>query len=114
MKDGQGKLEMNIKELNKICMEIISYTGEGRSLVHEALDLTLIGNFSEARKKLDAGIQLLNVGHRIQFEDLMAKQMQGEEIPFNLLLSHAMDLLMISTSEKDLIERVLSHKEDNI
>ncbi len=105
---------MNIKELNKICMEMISYTGEGRSLVYEAIDLTLRGEYSKARVTLDEGISLLNEGHRIQFEDLMAKQMQGEEIPFSLLLLHAMDLLMISTSEKDLIERVLSYKGENI
>ena len=35
-------------------------------------------------------------------------QAQGEALPFHVLLVHAMDLLMISTSERDIAEKMLS------
>lgn len=101
---------MNIDELSMICMNLISNAGEGRNYIYEALELALAEDYSGAESKIIEAEKYLSEAHRIQFEELMSLQARGEEIPFNLLLLHAMDLLMISISEKDLVYAVIKSK----
>lgn len=43
---------MTLEELNTICMQMISYAGEGRSIVYDAMSELLNNKYEEADKKL--------------------------------------------------------------
>lgn len=103
-------MKMAMEEVSSICMELISDAGEGRALVYEALDATNKADYALALIRLDEAQEMLAEAHRIQFEQLMAPQNNGMEIPFSLLLLHAMDLLMVTTSEHDMLRNVVNAK----
>ena len=91
---------------------MISYAGEGRALTYEALTLCLDGNWKDSLTKIEEAEQHMSEAHCIQFTKLMANQARGEEIPCNMLLLHAMDLLMVATAEKDMLKAVVSSHVD--
>lgn len=101
---------MTLEEASVICMEMISYAGEGRALVYEAINSYVNDNFQQALEKLEEAEKLLSEAHRMQYEKLMAPQCQGEEIPNSILMLHAMDLTLISTSEHDLLRALITAK----
>ncbi|NLE93978.1 MAG: PTS lactose/cellobiose transporter subunit IIA [Chloroflexi bacterium] len=101
---------MDIEELGSICMEMISNAGEGRFYTHEALGKTLEEKFIEASELLIKAEEFLGEAHKIQFEQLMTPQMRGENLPFSMLLLHAMDLLMVSTSEHDMLSMIVNRQ----
>jgi cellobiose-specific phosphotransferase system component IIA len=100
-------MELSLSDLEAICMEMISYTGEGRAMVHEAIEAFCAEDIDSCRQKLAEAEKMLIQAHQIQFNRLLKLQAQGAQIPFHLLLIHAMDLLMISTSEKDVATKML-------
>lgn len=73
---------MTLEELNTICMQMISYAGEGRSIVYDAMSELLNNKYEEADKKLCEAEKILGEAHRLQFEDLMVAQSRSEDIPF--------------------------------
>lgn len=98
-------MAMTIAQLESSCMEMIALAGEGRAKVFEALDALLAGDRAKSLQILEEAEELLGQAHQIQFLQLMKPQAEGETIPFHLLLIHAMDLLMTSASEKDLVQK---------
>jgi cellobiose-specific phosphotransferase system component IIA len=98
---------MSQDELMTICMEMISNAGEGRGMVHEALELALKKDYAAAGQRLDEAEKFLAEAHRMQFEKLMGPQKNNVTIPFDMLLLHAMDLLMVATSERDMVTKVI-------
>lgn len=102
-------MEMPQEQLMMTCMDIISNAGEGRGLVHEGLEFALKKNYIAAQTKLDEAEKYLAEAHRLQFEELMGPQNKGMVVPFNMLLLHAMDLLMVSTSERDIVTKVVQN-----
>lgn len=111
-------MKMAMDELNDICMEMIANAGEGRAKVFEALDEINGQNYETAGKKLEEAQEMLAEAHRLQFEKLMSPQNDGIEIPFSMLLLHAMDMTMVATSEHDLLHSIvnarLNGKEDKV
>lgn len=103
-------MALSLEELTANCMEMIGYTGEGRSLVYEAVDLMVADEYQAALKKIEEGEAHLSKAHEIQFLKLMSAQARGEEIPCNMLLLHAMDILMTSTAEKDMVKTIVKAK----
>lgn len=101
---------MTQEELTANCMEMIGYTGEGRSLVYEAVTLLVADEYGEALKKIEAAEKHLSDAHEIQFLKLMSIQAGGGEVPVNMLLLHAMDILMTSTAEKDMVKTIVKAK----
>ncbi|MGM9549633.1 MAG: PTS lactose/cellobiose transporter subunit IIA [Faecousia sp.] len=101
-------MKMTMDELSNACMEMICNAGEGRSKVYEALNDVIAENYQAADAKLLEAQALLAEAHKVQFEQLMAPQLNGTEIPFSMLLLHAMDISMVSTSEHDLLRAVVS------
>ena len=71
-------MKMTLEQVNTICMEMISSAGEGRALVYEALDAILQKDYQAADAKLTQAEAHLSEAHRIQFEELMAPQKQGD------------------------------------
>ena len=62
MKDGTDKMDNEVKvmsqeDLEMVCMEIISNSGEARAHVYTALDLFLDDKYEEADKELEETIQ---------------------------------------------------------
>ena len=101
-------MELTLSELEQICMEMISFAGEGRAQVHEAIEAFSAGDPETCASKLEDADAMLVKAHQIQFGKLIKPQAQGVKIPFHLLLIHAMDLVMISTSEMDITKKMLS------
>lgn len=102
---------MTKEEIEAICMEMISLTGEGRALVHESLEAFAANDLELSREKLEAAQVYLTKAHEIQFSKIIKAQAQGESLPFHVLLIHAMDLLMVSTSERDVAQKLLTGAE---
>ncbi len=105
-------MKMTMEELNHICMEMICNAGEGRSKVFEAVEEMNKENYAAAEEKLTEAQEFLAEAHKIQFEKLMAPQNDGVEIPFSMLLLHAMDITMVATSEHDLLHAVAAGKKN--
>lgn len=103
-------MALTLEELAANCMEMIGYTGEGRSLVYEAVELMVADEYHSALKKIEEAEDNLSKAHEIQFLKLMSAQARGEEIPCNMLLLHAMDILMTSTAEKDMVKTIVKAK----
>ena len=101
-------MALSLEELAAHCMEMIGYTGEGRSLVYEAVELMVADEYQAALKKIEEAEDHLSKAHEIL--KLMSVQAGGEEIPCNMLLLHAMDILMTSTAEKDMIKTIVKAK----
>jgi cellobiose-specific phosphotransferase system component IIA len=95
------------EKTESVCMEIISCAGEGRSKLLEAVDAFKAGEKEKAETLCQEADALLLKAHNIQFTELMKPQAAGEDVEINLLLLHAMDLLMISSCEKDWVQRLL-------
>lgn len=103
-------MAVTLEELAANCMEMIGYTGEGRSLVYEAVELMVEEQYEEALGKIREAEDNLSKAHEIQFLKLMSVQAGGEEIPCNMLLLHAMDILMTATAEKDMAGTIIKAK----
>lgn len=101
---------MNNDDLVINCMEMIGHTGEGRSQVYEAVAFMIDEDYEKALDRLAKAEDELSKAHSIQFQKLMAEQAKGIEIPNNLLLLHALDILMVSTAEKDMIKAIVTAK----
>lgn len=94
---------MTNDELVSTCMEMISNTGTGRTMVYEAIDLFVNDKFDECIQKLNEAETYIGKAHKLQFEKIMSKQSSGEEIPFNMLLLHAMDITLVTNAEHDML-----------
>lgn len=94
--------------IEQTCMEIIANAGEGRAHVFEALEHVLKEDYQSAKAALDEGEQFLQQAHSAQFTKLMAYQLNGNEVPFSIIILHAMDLLMVATSERDLLKCIVN------
>ena len=103
-------MALTMDEVTANCMEMIGYTGEGRSLVYEAVGLMVEDDYQAAMKKIEEAEDNLAKAHEIQFLKLMSMQARGDEIPCSMLLLHAMDILMTSTAEKDMVKAIVKAK----
>ena len=78
-----------------VAFAIISAAGDGRAKVAEALKQARRGNFGEAEECLKDADEHLLKAHKLQTEELLQKEANGElQGPFNVLISHAQDYVM--------------------
>lgn len=98
------------EDLELICMEVISNAGEGRAHVYSALDLYLKGEYKSAMDELGTADGYLQAAHDAQFQKLMKHQINGGELPFHVLILHGMDLLMVSSAERDMLKHIVMSK----
>ncbi len=98
------------EETISICMEMIGYSGEGRSLVYKALDLIVKDEVSEAMDIIMQAEDAILKALEIQFHKLVVRESRGIDIPFSILLNHAMDQVMIASAEKDLVKTLIKAK----
>ena len=103
---------MTNDELVSTCMEMISNTGMGRTLVYEAINLFVDDKFDECIEKLNEAETYIGEAHKLQFEKIMSKQFSGDEIPLNMLLLHAMDITLVSNAEHDMLLALATAKKN--
>lgn len=78
--------------------------------MYEAAGLMVEEDYQAAMGKIEEAEANLSKAHEIQFLKLMSVQARGDEIPCSMLLLHAMDILMTSTAEKDMIKAIVKAK----
>jgi cellobiose PTS system EIIA component len=79
---------------------MILHAGNARSKAIEAAESAEEGRFSEAEAALvEAETEQLKA-HEMEV-DIIQMEASGEEVPFSVLLMHAMDLLLLSWAEID-------------
>ena len=97
---------LTIKEIANLSMEVITYAGNARSSVYEALDKCIEGDFDQAEACLKNSQHELLRAHKLLAE-LVSKEAKGEKIPVNILFVHAQDILMIAMAERDLVKKLV-------
>ncbi len=101
-----------MEELYTTAMELISYSGNARSLAMEALQACRDGNIDQARDLLKECEESLLEAHKVQ-TSLLVKEAQGEKIDVFLLMVHAQDHLMNAITVKDLTSEIIYLHEVN-
>ncbi|RBP46797.1 PTS lactose/cellobiose transporter subunit IIA [Garciella nitratireducens] len=94
---------MNIE---RISFDIISEAGQARNLIYEALEYIRDQQYKEAENKIKIAEKLMLKAHE-SHAFLVSEQAKGNEIKVDLLLSHAMDILMIVESERDITKKIM-------
>ncbi|MGV8026474.1 MAG: PTS lactose/cellobiose transporter subunit IIA [Anaerolineaceae bacterium] len=101
------------ESLEIIAMEMISYAGDAKADGYNALHAAKNGDFDEARKLLELAEEKITISHRIHLK-LLGIDSQFKSMNEQLLITHAMDTMMTSTSEINLITElvdILKEKE---
>ncbi|MDO4680264.1 MAG: PTS cellobiose transporter subunit IIA [Aerococcus sp.] len=84
---------MESEKIQEIAFNIILYSGNARSLTHEAFNAMAEGNYTEADEKLKEANDALNQAHNSQ-TGLLQEYASGEKIEMEVILVHAQDHLM--------------------
>ena len=92
-------------------MAIIGEAGEGRAAVYDAIDSLIAGALEEAHGLLNTAEEHLGKAHQTLYTELIAKEAEGVAVPTSYLLIHAMDLVMVAGTERDLARRALAAAE---
>ena len=87
-------------------MELISYSGNARSMAFQALEKAKEGDFAEADRLLAESKKENTTAHNAQ-TDLLAAEASGQKIEMGILLVHAQDHLMTSMLAIELIQELI-------
>lgn len=87
--------------LEMIIIQIITHSGDAKSLLFEAIQLAKTGNMSGAEEKIAKAENHLSLAHKEQ-TTLIQTEAQGKPAEVSLLLVHAQDHLMNAIMFKDL------------
>ncbi len=99
-------METNGLDWEQTLFTIILHGGNARSLAKEAAELAAEGNFEEAEAKLVEANDEQVKAHKIEAQ-IIRMEAQGEQVPFSILLIHALDLLLLSWAEIDNSEQFI-------
>ena len=84
---------MNREEAQMVAFQLISYGGDAFSSFFKAVEKARNGEFDEADELIKKGESELTNAHNAQTE-LLAKEAQGKDIEYSIMLVHAQDHLM--------------------
>ncbi|SCH14767.1 N%2CN'-diacetylchitobiose-specific phosphotransferase enzyme IIA component [uncultured Clostridium sp.] len=87
-------------------MELISYSGNARSMAFQALEKAKGGDFAEADRLLAESKKENTKAHNAQ-TDLLAAEASGQKVEMGILLVHAQDHLMTSMLAIELIQELI-------
>lgn len=87
--------------LEMIIIQIITQSGEAKSLLFEAIQLAKTGDLKGAEEKVLKAEEHLSLAHKEQ-TTLIQTEAQGKATEVSLLLVHAQDHLMNAIMFKDL------------
>ncbi len=79
---------------------VILHAGTARSKAIEAAELAQQGNFKEAEAALVEAEGEQTEAHKVEAK-IIQIEAAGEQVPFSVLLIHAMDLLLLGFAEID-------------
>lgn len=93
---------MRKDELQVVAFEIILYSGDSRTMIHEAFELMRRGKYEKAKEKLDKSNDELLKAHKSQTELLQMYACGDEEITMEIIMVHAQDHLMTTMTLREL------------
>lgn len=92
-------------------MEIITYSGNGRAMVINALkDMLATGDVAKAREQVAAGGKEIGEAHMMQTE-LISAECDGKEVEKSVLLIHAQDHFMTALAVRDMASLMIDMYE---
>ena len=92
-----------------VAFAIISAAGDGRAKIQQALKEARRGNFGVAENCLKEADEHLLKAHKLQTEELLQKEANGElSGPFNVLIAHAQDYVMTGMAMKEVAAEVVN------
>lgn len=91
----------------KVAFDIISLAGDAKAELQKALKLAHEGKFTETQNLIDKASQQLQEAHKLQTQELLTREANGEKLSFNVLISHAQDYLMTTYIFKDMVEEII-------
>ena len=92
----------------KVAFDIISLSGDAKAELQKALKLAREGKYDEARAQLEKAKTQLQQAHKLQTEELLTREANGEKLEFNVLVSHAQDYLMTTYTMKDTVAEIIN------
>lgn len=97
---------MNREEITLLGFEIVSYAGDARSKLVEALRKAENGEYDEAEALVEVAKENILKAHKAQ-TNILAQEASGDDLPFSVTLIHGQDYLMTSLLLKDLMEHLI-------
>lgn len=94
------------KDQENDIFEIITYSGNAKSLAYDSLEAASNYDFEKSAEIADEAQAELNKAHNKQ-TSLIQDEINGKTVEMSLLMVHAQDHLMSTISEKSLIEKMV-------
>lgn len=97
---------MNREEITLLGFEIVSYAGEARSKLLDALKAAQNGDFEKAEELVESANSSIFEAHHAQ-TSLLQKEAAGEDLAFSVTLMHGQDHLMTTLLLKDMMKHMI-------
>lgn len=97
---------MNREEITLLGFEIVSYAGEARSKLIDALKAAQNGDFEKAEELVESANSSIVEAHHTQ-TSLLQKEAAGEDLAFSVTLMHGQDHLMTTLLLKDMMKHMI-------
>ncbi|HGA1107725.1 TPA: PTS lactose/cellobiose transporter subunit IIA [Streptococcus agalactiae] len=97
---------MNREEITLLGFEIVSYAGEARSKLLDALKVAQNGDFEKAEELVESANSSIVEAHHAQ-TSLLQKEAAGEDLAFSVTLMHGQDHLMTTLLLKDMMKHMI-------
>lgn len=97
---------MNREEITLLGFEIVSYAGEARSKLLDALKAAQNGDFEKAEELVESANSSIVEAHYAQ-TSLLQKEAAGEDLAFSVTLMHGQDHLMTTLLLKDMMKHMI-------
>lgn len=98
-------------EIERVVMELIMNGGDARSYSLKAIQSAEKGDIEEAMDLLKQSNLSISKAHEAQ-ANLIRDEIQGEEVPVNLMIIHAQDHVMNAITVRDLAQHIVKAQED--
>lgn len=96
-----------MEAMEKICFQIISYTGEAKSDYIEAMGAAREYDFEKAERLMKEGMAVFVEGHKVHGQ-LIQKEAAGDNVQLSLLLMHAEDQLLGAETLKVIADELIA------
>ncbi|MCP8674575.1 PTS lactose/cellobiose transporter subunit IIA [Streptococcus suis] len=97
---------MNREEITLLGFEIVSFAGDARSRLMEALAAAQKGDYAKAEELVEAANACIVEAHHAQ-TSLLQKEAAGEDLAFSVTLMHGQDHLMTTLLLKDMMSHMI-------
>ncbi len=91
--------------------QLISYSGDARSYMYEALDLVKARSYQEADALLEKAEESILQAHNMQ-TSLIHQEANGIKIEIGLIMVHAQDHLMSTLLARELVRHLIGMQKE--